>query len=483
MNHPDSKSSEFASRLPECDVLMQIDNMFEGGLENMVIDLALALEKWGYGVALLVLGDAGEGALKAVRSGLRVCVRPYNEEALSQELERVRPAMVLAHYSFQGARLYESLDIPFIQVLHSVYAWMDDANREMFAKAALRTTFFVAVSEAVKEYSVERLGVPAEKCPVIPNGIDLSKFTPEAKKEARALRLRLGFSDEDYLFVAVSSINRLKRILALVKSFRCIRDLAPRARLVLIGYPHDQGYLDELLAYIGKNDLADRVSYVGHSPTPELYYLMADAFAHASCVEGGQLTLLEALAADLPVVTTDVGFARHFAPYPGLRVIDRDFPYASFARPEALQPSPGLVADLAWAMLQTCRKGARPNLPPEVVAAFDATQTYRRYEQLIANRLKRPPRTEPAAEWVALLPEAPPASPVMPLSSDEGDAACAVRAMANYEAMAAEREAALAARLAEREALIQGLLHSSSWRVTAPLRAVSRLVRILSPRR
>lgn len=397
---------DFASALPACDILMQLDNMLEGGLENVVINLARALEGWGYRVAILVMGSSGEGARKALRSGLRVCVFPYDEQVLLRQLERNRPAIVFAHYSFQGAHLYERLDIPFIQVLHSAYAWLGEDEKEMFIGAAKYTTRFVAVSETVKEYSVSHLGVSAEKCVTIPNGIDLSRYTPEAGRKAKRLRERLGFSEKDFLFVAVASINRAKRILALVKSFQSIRNLAPCARLILLGYPYDTDYLDEIFVYINENDLEDRVSYAGHSTTPELYYLMADAFAHAAGIEGGQLVLLEALVANLAVITTNVGFAHHFASYPGIWTVDRDFPYAraSFIHAEALCPSPGLVTDLGKAMLLACQSGTRPNLPQEVIAAFDVLRTYARYEQLIADSLKRPPRTKPAMGWPELLP-------------------------------------------------------------------------------
>jgi len=456
--------SEFVHALPACDIVMQLDNMLEGGMENVVIDLACALKGWGYRVAILVLGATGEGARKALRSGLCVCVFPYSEHALRQALEQSRPRAVFAHYSFQGAHLYDRLGIPFIQVLHNVYAWFDGPGKEMFAKAARHTTLFVAVSETVKEYSVEHLGVQAEKCLTIPNGVDLSRFTPEARQEAQRLRTQRGFSQEDFVFVAIASINRLKRMFALVKGFRCIRDLAPRARLVLLGYPYDKGYLDEIIAYIRENDLQDRVSYAGHSTTPELYFLMGDAFAHASGMEGGQLVLLEALAANLAVVTTDVGFARHFAPYPGIHVVAREFPYAhaSFVQARALHPSSTLVADLAWAMLRTCRDGVRPNLPQEVIAAFDATQTYARYERLVADILKCPPQTGPAAQWLALLPE-PPAGAAAALPSGEKDA---LRVIAEYEAA-----------VAERDARIQDMTQPRTRRFVALWRILSRFIR------
>jgi glycosyltransferase involved in cell wall biosynthesis len=244
----DSQNEQFLHELPDCDILMQLDNMLEGGLENVVIDLSCALIAWGYRVAVLVLGDVGKGAHKALQRGLPVCVFPYCDEALERQIDRHPPKLVFAHYSFSGSHLYSSRDIPFVQVLHNVYAWFDEAARQKFAQAAVHPRLFVAVSETVREYSVGRLGVDADKCLVISNGIDLSRFSPEAKREAVRLRESMGFSDTEYIFLSVGSISRHKRNLAAIKSFRCIRDLVPKARLLVAGYPYDQAYLAEILA-------------------------------------------------------------------------------------------------------------------------------------------------------------------------------------------------------------------------------------------
>ena len=469
-------SHEFLNVLPLCDILMQFDNMLEGGMENVAIDLARALEGWGYSSAILVLGNAGVGAQKAVKKGLRVCVLPYCEQTLWQELKQNRPKIVFAHYSFQGIHVYKSFKIPFVQILHNVYAWLDDAGKEMFAKAAMHTTFFVAVSESVKNFSVQKLGVLYEKCMTISNGIDLSLYTSEAVREAQVLRKCLGFSEDEFIFIGVASVNRAKRILAIVKSFHCIHDLAPRARLILLGYPHDKGYLDEIQSYINKNDLQDYIRYIGHTTTPELYYLMSDAFVHASSIEGGQLVLLEALTANLPIITTDVGFACHFASYPsGIKVVERDFVYSpeSFAKSESFDSSTRFVSNFAFAMLKTCQSSTRPNLHQQIIAAFDINQTYVQYEQLITKILKLPSKTKPATKWVELLSE-PSIISVndLPLVED-GFTENVIYTIAKYEAKVSERDGIIAAK----NTFLESILNSKSWKITSPLRAVMRVIK------
>jgi len=101
-------------------------------------------------------------------------------------------------------------------------------------------------------------------------------------------------------------------------------------------------------------------------------------------------------------------------------------------------------------------------LPQEVIAAFDATQTYARYERLVADILKCPPQTGPAAQWLALLPE-PLAGAAAALPSGEKDA---LRVIAEYEAA-----------VAERDACIQDMTQPRTRRFVALWRILSRFIR------
>jgi glycosyltransferase involved in cell wall biosynthesis len=485
----DSRFEQILHELPDCDVLMQLDNMLEGGMENVVIDTSCALIAWGYSVAILVMGEIGDGAYKAMQRGLRICVFPYSDEIFEQEIDRHPPKLVFAHYSFSGAHLYSSRNIPFVQVLHNVYAWFDEAAKQKFAQAVPHTKLFVAVSETVKEYSVERLGVEADKCLVIPNGIDLSAFSVEAEKKAAHLRKDLGFSNAEYIFLSVASVSRHKRNLAPIKAFHCIRDLVPGARLLVAGYPYDRIYLTEILAYIENNGLRDHVRYIGHTTSPEHYYLMADAFVHASCYEGGPLVLLEALAANCSIISTDVGFTKHFVSWPGVWLVDREFPYdpESFAHTETLRSSPSLVANLASGMLESYRNKTRPDLPGEVIDAFAATQSYIYYEQLVANLLDVQSRTPPIKSRIDLLPR-PPSCHGQLLPEETTALLCTVASLlqeqdkktAVKDIQIAEKDTEIIRQTKEITSLrqeLEAVYNSCSWKVTKPLRAIRHLLR------
>ena len=80
------QENSFLSTIPPCDIIMQLDNMLAGGMETVAIDLANSLQEHGYRIAILVLGNAGKDAEKAVALGLQVCVIPFEEDLLRQQL-------------------------------------------------------------------------------------------------------------------------------------------------------------------------------------------------------------------------------------------------------------------------------------------------------------------------------------------------------------------------------------------------------------
>ena len=405
MKNSHTLQNTFHSILPPCDIIMQLDNMLTGGLETVVIDLAISLQKQGHNVALLAFGNTGADAEKAQAIGLSVCTMPYDEQTLRQQLAAVKPKVVFAHYSFQGSHIYAELGIPFYQVVHNVYTWLDDAGRKTLQNTIVNTAKFIAVSPIAREYTVHELGVPEHKCITIANGIEIQKFAPLAAEQRATKRMEMGYAADDYIFISVASINRIKRQLTLVKSFHLASLAGVKAKLLIIGHTYDTSYLQEISHYIEQHNLQERVQYIGHTRTPEDYYAIADCQLHGAAIEGGPLTLLEALTANLSVVITNVGFAPLFTGHQGVYVVERNFPYTheTFSNQDFLNGGPQLVADLTEAIIQAYTKRMRPDLPRETISLFDCQNTYAAYANLIAGVKSTIQTTSSFIDWCELV--------------------------------------------------------------------------------
>lgn len=367
------------------DILFQVENFLAGGLENVVLDLMETFRKNGLNVALLVLGQPGSAADQARELGFSVYAQPYSDDSYADLLKKVAPKLVFSHYSTHGAAKCAAADIPFVQVIHNAYMWFDAAQLEDFQSAIKHTTLFIAVSEWAKEYSVKRLGMPEEKCIVIPNGINMSRFRQdELRVQGRILRNELGYTDDDIVMLSVAGVTYQKNPLGLVKAFHAAMSRIPKAKLALLGPVYVNSIEQEIRQYIAENNLQERIRYLGKSPAPETYLAMADMFIHGAFFEGGQLSLLEALASNLPVISTDIGFCRHFRNSSGVYLADAPVDLLSYhgSVTELVAP-PEHIEAFADVIAHGYSERAKPDLPDELLDLMDRQASYAAYVKII----------------------------------------------------------------------------------------------------
>jgi L-malate glycosyltransferase len=159
----------------------------------------------------------------------------------------------------------------------------------------------VAISDGVKEALVQS-GIPRDGVRVIPSGIDFAPYeTPFDRVAARA---RLGIEPEQVLAIQVAALAPHKSQTTLLKSAALLLEGSPRLVIWIAG----EGDLrDSLTAEHARLGLGDRVRFLGfRDDIPDLLRA-ADLFVSSSYLEGLGTSILDAMAAGLPVVATRVG--------------------------------------------------------------------------------------------------------------------------------------------------------------------------------
>ncbi len=133
--------------------------------------------------------------------------------------------------------------------------------------------------------------MPAGRVRYLPNGIDLSRFEVAAER----------WEGAGPVIGTVATLRAEKRIDRLIAAVRRL----PEARLLVIGDGPERAALESAAA-----DLGARVRFAGHVAEPAALLRGLDLFALSSDTEQMPLSVLEAMAAGLPVVATDVGDVR-----------------------------------------------------------------------------------------------------------------------------------------------------------------------------
>ncbi len=161
---------------------------------------------------------------------------------------------------------------------------------------------WISNSDAGRDRTIAREGVPAEKIVTIPNGVDVEHFAgPDQTVRAR-LRDRLGVSPAATVALCVANARPHKGHYDLLAAMTGLADLD--LDLWIIGEDHTRGDLGRTIASRG---LAARVRLLGFQDDVVPYYSAADLLVHASWWEGTPNVVLEAMAMGLPVVATAVG--------------------------------------------------------------------------------------------------------------------------------------------------------------------------------
>lgn len=198
-----------------------------------------------------------------------------------------------------------ALLVPRTRVVFTEHGRLSDAPPSAKRRRATRLLTLgvhelYAVSHDLRRHLLEE-GFP-ERMGVIWNGIE-----PDAERDASArasARLLLQAAAGDVVIGSVGRLDPVKDFGTLVAAFAAASARDARLLLVLIGDGPERAALE---AAIGASGAGDRVRLMGHREDVRQLLPGFDIFANSSITEGVSLTVLEAMAAALPVVATRVG--------------------------------------------------------------------------------------------------------------------------------------------------------------------------------
>lgn len=293
-----------------------LDSLELGGQETMVLALSSLQVQAGHAVRIVCLWREGELAAKAREAGIDVvCVhkRPGLDVGALFRLRRFITAWradvlhthdVMSHYYGVAACLGQRPSA-IVNTRHG-YAKGDPRARDerFYRQAMLRSDHGVGVSRSLQAYYVDAGLIPADKAHAIANGIDVTRFQARSDDAARALRATLGLPSDAVTFGTVGRLNEVKRQVDLLHALRLRLDEGDNACLVIAGEGPMRPTLERLCDELG---LKAHVRLLGaRSDVPQVLSAF-DAFVLCSRSEGYSMALVEASAAALPIIATDVG--------------------------------------------------------------------------------------------------------------------------------------------------------------------------------
>ena len=336
-------------------VAMLVQDLHDGGLERVVVDLTRQFLQQGIVSRVLVLGGGGRAAEEA--SALGCDVRTFGGDAASlvAAAQDLGVRVVLTHHCYEPLEQLSEAGVGLIEVVHNAYHWQRD--QPYFANLRSRCIDrFVAVSDFVGDYTRSALLVAPDRLRVIENGLSrqglIRPLLPKLSQQRKA-------TVDRPVLAHLANAHPQKNHVALLRAFGRLLQDRPDATLVLAGTidaSTDVGR--RVQAEIETLALNGRVRCAGPLDRRAVSHLLADAHIGVlpSGFEGFSIGSLEYAYFGLPTILSDTGAARRLADRYGHVVVAEkaacppgELTPARIER-DGLDPDPAAVDGIAAAM-------------------------------------------------------------------------------------------------------------------------------------
>ncbi|MBL8263135.1 MAG: glycosyltransferase [Xanthomonadaceae bacterium] len=298
------------------DIAHVVENLERGGLERMVIDLAVAQRAAGHRPRVACLFEPGALAGELEGQGIEVFACRKQGGLDLRAVRRLRdwlaatPGTVVhthnanAHYHTVAAS-FGRAPARLVNTRHGMGASRPRSRGEwLYRRSMWRTDTVAAVCEAARARFAAQGVRPRSALISVPNGIRVETFVAANEERRTALRNVLGLAPGTRIIGTVGRLNPVKDQAMLLRAFARVHAEAADTALLLVG---DGALRMELEAQAMAGGAGDAVHFLGDRGDVRQLLQGFDVFALSSRSEGYSMALLEACASGLPIVATDVG--------------------------------------------------------------------------------------------------------------------------------------------------------------------------------
>lgn len=195
----------------------------------------------------------------------------------------------------------KGISIPFVTTLHGTDITLvgKDATYAPVVTFSINMSDAVtAVSQDLKKETLDFFGVRKE-IHVIPNFVDMDRFKKQKKEHFK----RAICPNDEKLLVHISNFRRVKRVKDVIQVFSQVRKIVP-SKLLMVGDGPERSAAEEMCRQLGT---CDDVRFLGKLEQIEEVLSVADLFYMTSEKESFGLAALEAMACEVPVISTTAG--------------------------------------------------------------------------------------------------------------------------------------------------------------------------------
>jgi len=292
-------------------IIHLIQSLGNGGCENMLLRTLPLVSDFEH--LVLTLKEPGELAPKFMSVGIPVesinthhLLSPAGIRRLRARVQEKNPDIIITylfHADFLGRlALIGATHAPIVPFLRTTFNHPRYAIARIFERLSKPLVrHYLANSVAVKDFYVRHIGVTPERITVIPNGIDTELFNSLAPDPE--LRKSLNVAPDDFVIICVANLHPNKGHRYLLDAFESLWLKFPHLRLLLVGDGTERRNIETIIASFRSKDA---IRLLGRRSDVPAILKLSHLFVLPTLFEGQSNAILEAMAAGVPVITTDI---------------------------------------------------------------------------------------------------------------------------------------------------------------------------------
>ncbi len=282
-----------------------------GGAERVINNLTASLNPERFR-AILCLFRPGWLQERSESCGIRTFILPTHGMTdwrwaiqFKRLLRQEQVDLIHAHEfdaNVQGAFVAALSGVPLVATVHGKNYYWERLRRRLAYRWVSRRATMVAVSEDLKQFIVEKVGISSSRVKVLYNGVDVLPQCDRA--EVEKFRKDLGLPVSHKIVGVVGNLYPVKGHQYLIDAIPSILKKCPETSFVFAG----RGQLEEeLRAQVCRLGVKERVIFLGLRQDIPRILGVIDVFVLPSLSEGLSMAILEAMIVGKPVVATQVG--------------------------------------------------------------------------------------------------------------------------------------------------------------------------------
>lgn len=287
-------------------IAIETQSFDKGGLEKVVLDIAIEFKKNGWSPYIISNGPIGKLGMEANKYDIPV-FRSKNHLILLAILIRYRPVVSMSHFTYKGYPIYKILKIKNLTFIHNVYAFFSDSQKKQFLKSDKFVNKYISVSKCATNYAVNNLAIPSEKIVTIPNGLNIEEHLEKEKLDLDWKNF--GVEENDFVFLNVAAYNLHKNHYLMANALSKLLPEFPNIKIICCGSPVYEPHYYDLLKYLENLNIENSMILIGHQSNLSWFYRNAHVFLLPSLIEGWSIAMNEAMFHELPLILSNVGGA------------------------------------------------------------------------------------------------------------------------------------------------------------------------------